>query len=159
MSYHADVWLTVGAAAPVIALAAVISKAETTDLRNKLFTTPFASPADTTDVNTMVYKTARWLNRLVTANILLQVAALATALLSLAAEHDQVPLAVPIVVEPLGILLLAMTGSIAITVRSAPARYAKLRNARAQFDELRKARLEAMREEEKREHQEGSDEK
>jgi hypothetical protein len=138
MSYHADVWLTVGAAAPVIALAAVVSKAETTDLRNKFFTSPFSSPADTTDVSAMMYTAARWLNWLVTLNILLQVAALATALLSLAAGRDQVPLAVPIVLEPLGILLLAMTGHAAITLRSAPGRYAKLRNARAQFAELKK---------------------
>jgi hypothetical protein len=154
MSYHADVWLTVGAAAPVIALAAVVSKAEATDLRNKSFTNPFSSPEDTTDVNAMVHQIARWLNRLVIVNILLQVAALATALLSLAAEHDQVPLAVPVVVEPLGILLLAMTGSMAITLRSAPDRYAKLRNARSQFEELRKARLKAMREEGKPQHPE-----
>jgi hypothetical protein len=151
MSYHADVWLTVGAAAPVIALAAVVSNAEAKDLRNKFPNSSFASPTETTDVNTMVHKAARWLNRLVTINILLQVGALATALLSLAAERDQVPLAVPIIVEPLGILLLAMTGSLAITLRSAPDRYAKLRDAHAQFAELRKARLDAIREAEERE--------
>lgn len=158
MSYHADFWLTVGAAAPVIALAAVISKAEAADLRNKFFTSPFSSPTEIRDVDTMMYKSAKWLNWLVIANLLLQVAALAIALLSLAVEHDQVPLVVPIVVEPLGLLLLAITGSAAITLRSAPDRYAKLRNARAQFDELRKARLEAMLEEEKRGHPEESNE-
>lgn len=159
MSYHADFWLTVGAAAPVIALAAVVSKAEAADLRDKFFTSPFSRPADIRDVDTIMYKSAKWLNWLVIANLLLQVAALAIALLSLAVEHDQVPLGVPIVVEPLGVLLLAMTGSAAITLRSAPDRYAKLRNARAQFDELRKARLGAMLEEEKRGHSEESNEK
>jgi len=149
MPYHPDVWLTVGAAAPVIALAAVVSKAEATDLRNKFFINPFSSPADTTEANVMVYRAARWLNRLVIVTVLLQAAALATALLSLAVDRDQVPLAVPIVVEPLGILLLAMTSSMAITLRSAPGRYARLRNAHSQFEELRKARLEAKRDEEK----------
>lgn len=158
MSYHAGVWLTVGAAAPVIALAAVVSKSEAAGLRNRFFTSPFSSPADTGDADVIVYRAARWLNWLITANLLLQATALAIALLSLAVERDQVPLVAPVIVEPLGLLLLAMTGSFAITLRSAPDRYAKLRDARAQFL-LRKARHEAMPGGDERQHPEGPNEK
>jgi hypothetical protein len=170
MSYHSEFWLAVGAAAPVIALAAVVSKAEVAYLRIKFFTSPFPILADSTDTRdekvaldndakALLYKWATLLNWLVNANLLMQVAAVAVALLSLAREQDQVPLLVLAVIEPLGVLLLAITGSSAISLRIAPEYIPKLTwffQAAPDTLPLRRAKIKAWLEEQKRRESGGS---
>jgi hypothetical protein len=116
MSYHEGFWLTVGAAASVIALATVVSFAEVLKARLAVYSTtrPDSSPdVDLWEWSHRLFVPAVRLGyggiSILLINGILQLAALAMALVSLADHNDDVPMIVPEIMAPLGIFLLLVS--------------------------------------------------
>jgi len=114
VSFHETFWVTVGAAAPVIALAGVVPFIDSLPLGDRAHT---AGPAGNTP-GARAYRLSSRLYTIAFINLMLQVAALFIALRSLADGHDAVPTVVAQITEPLGLLLLVVTGAMAIQLRS-----------------------------------------
>jgi hypothetical protein len=114
VTYHESFWIAVAAAAPVIALAAVVAFTDTARIGGVGQIRPADADPD-------LLKMVRWGiwggYGAGLVNVLLQAATLLLALLSLAAGHDQAPLIVAEITAPLGIFLLVMGGAIGAFLR------------------------------------------
>jgi hypothetical protein len=114
VAYHQNFWIAVAAAAPVIALAAVVAFTDTARVGGVGQIRPAGA-----DPNLL--KMVRWGiwggHAAGLVNVLLQAATLLLALLSLAAGHDQAPLIVAEITAPLGIFLLVVGGAIGAFLR------------------------------------------
>ncbi len=120
MSYHESFWVTIGAAAPVIALASTVSIADARVAREFLGTALYtrAPSPERTDVALRALRFNTLANLIGFANGFLQVVMLSLALYSLATVHDQTPLIIPGIAVPLGFFLLFAGSLIAASVRS-----------------------------------------
>lgn len=124
MAYHEAFWVTTGTAAPVIALASIVSTADALGARD-FFTRvlPGIRPktADQQDwLDRMVTRVLRlnsWVYLAATVNGFLQMAALTFALTVLALGRDWVSPVVAEVTVPLGVLLLLVTSTLTVRVR------------------------------------------
>jgi hypothetical protein len=123
VSFHESFWVTVGAAAPVIALASVVSIADLLAARDQISRSlPTPSPAlDSGWLNSAITragKLAIWAYLVGIINGALQMVALAMALQSLADGNNVVPTIVPGIVAPLGIFLLLVSTSMTVSLRT-----------------------------------------
>jgi hypothetical protein len=120
--------VTVGAAAPVIALAAVVSLTDILGSRRfyVIASLPDLLPSGKDDralytraVIARGVRRSRLAYPAVLANMALQAAMLAAALYSLAQRDDSIPPLLAVIAEPLGVLLLSGIGALAIRLQSA----------------------------------------
>jgi len=137
VSYHESFWLTIGAAAPVIALAIIVSLADSFDMRVffKIASFPERLPAGDDSLASFYRKVIRKSRRrggqvyaLGLTNMALQAAMLAVALYSLAQRHDTIPLLLAVIVEPLGVLALAWASLGTIRMHSARRNFEEYRH-------------------------------
>ena len=122
MSFHESFWVTVGAAAPVIALASVVSIADLMGARDQISRNlPTPSPAlDNAWLDSAVTRAGRlliWAYLVGVINGALQMVTLSMALQSLADGNNVVPTIVPGIVAPLGIFLLLVSISMTASLR------------------------------------------
>jgi hypothetical protein len=125
--YHDSLWVTVGAAAPVIALAAIVSvsdfsgaQATLRDAAYKHTDTYTGQPAKTPTGEAVWSVLTYWRrigNSIAGINIALQMAMLAVALVSLSDTSNLVSPIVPEIVLPLGVFLLFWSTRVAILMR------------------------------------------
>jgi hypothetical protein len=113
VAYHEAFWIAVAAAAPVVALAAIVAY---TDLGRIIGRRPEPGRANPASFKTLAEvlvtgMAVAWIN------VVLQAVTLLLALLSLAADHDQAPLIIAEITTPLGIFLLLVSGVIGGTLR------------------------------------------
>jgi hypothetical protein len=113
---HESFWIAVAAAAPVIALAAIVAL---TDTARAAGLDRYAPDGADPDLIRAAQKLLRSGYAAGLVNIVLQAVTLLLALLSLAAGHDQAPLIVAEITAPFGIFLLFAGGMIAIALRIA----------------------------------------
>jgi hypothetical protein len=128
--YHETFWVTVGTAAPVIALATVVSLPELISMRRLYILAEIANagtvdPADYSDIARFWQRDLRsrvtasgLLTLLGVANLLLQALTLAAALSCLALRSDDIPLLAPVIIEPIGVLTLAATSAAVLSLKS-----------------------------------------
>ena len=122
MSFHESFWVTVGAAAPVIALASVVSIADLMGTRDQIsrnLPTP-SSARDSAWLDSAITRAGKlliWAYLVAVINGALQMVALSIALQSLADGNNVVPTILPGVVAPLGILLLLVSISMTVKLR------------------------------------------
>jgi hypothetical protein len=104
MTFHADYWVAVAAAAPVIALATVVAYGETLN--------PMATfRRSTRYVHRRGYRMTRRLTALLTVIMILQAGTLFDALQSLAADHNASPIWFATLAETFGLVaLFGITG-------------------------------------------------
>jgi hypothetical protein len=122
VSFHESFWVTVGAAAPVIALASVVSIADLMGARDQISRNlPTPSPAlDNAWLDSAVTRAGRlliWAYLIGVINGALQMVTLSMALQSLADGNNVVPTIVPGIVAPLGIFLLLVSISMTASLR------------------------------------------
>jgi hypothetical protein len=146
---HESFWVTVGTAAPVIALAAIVASADMRGTANdfvehwvsNLQHAPSGASKDKfrQGVERELYRgflSYRWAVRATTVNIVLQAATLSLALGSLAVGRDLVPLLIPLVMADLGIVLLVVSSRLILRLtdflwRSKPATVGEWFNVQA----------------------------
>ena len=122
MSFHESFWVTVGAAAPVIALASVVSIADLMGARDQIsrnLPTP-SSALDSAWLDSAVTRAGRlliWAYLVGVTNGAMQMVALSVALQSLADGNNVVPTIIPGIVAPLGIFLLLVSVSMTVSLR------------------------------------------
>lgn len=112
MSFHENLWVATAAAAPVIALAAVIVASDMFNGQRQLARTAF--PAGHAE------KVARLLNGqlwVVALTLALQVSMLLEALWCLAAGYDRWSIVAPVIAEPLGVVLLLASAIVTSRLR------------------------------------------
>ena len=115
VSFHESFWVAIGAAAPVIALAAIVAFTDT----GRTWADWLRDQRDKNDEDIKQGYVMLWTGSVAgLVNVLLQVVTLVLALLSLAASHDRVPLIVAEIMAPLGIFLLLVNGIVIILIRS-----------------------------------------
>lgn len=118
MTFHENFWITVGAAAPVVALAAVVSFTDgirVVESVNDLGRTAKVDwPTKNAERGVTVLASLFVISA---ANIILQVVALALALTALAQGHNSVAPVLLVVGEPLSVLLLLVTGILTAWLR------------------------------------------
>lgn len=102
MTFHADFWVVVGTASPVIALAAVISITDA--LSTRTVSLPAGRGRRQRRVESPIAAVPYALSAL---DVMLQCAVLWMALDSLANEQNAVPIVIPIVAEVVGLAMLA----------------------------------------------------
>ena len=118
MAFHEGFWLVAGTAAPVVALAAVVTLGET--LRENIASIAEAMPLLDAQVNsadrlkgsrltTTTIRATKQLYAVGLSNVLLQAALLAVSLVSLADDANLVPPWIAIVAAVGGLLLLAFS--------------------------------------------------
>lgn len=113
MAYHEGFWIAVAAAAPVVALAAIVAFADIAGISGGR-----RGPPDTDSRIISIGRGVLWSGYAAgLVNVLLQAVMLLLALLSLAAGHDQAPLIIAEIMAPLGILLLLIAGMLAVLER------------------------------------------
>lgn len=122
MSFHESFWVTVGAAAPVLALASVVSITDLMGARDQISRSlPTSSPArDSARLDSTITRAGRlliWAYLVAVINGALQMVALSMALQSLADGNNVVPPIVAGIVAPLGILLLLVSISMTVKLR------------------------------------------
>lgn len=114
VAYHVDLWVATAAAAPVIALAGVLSASDWVGGIRQLGRSAHTSlPA-----RDQIMRTANQQKWLIIANLALQIWMLYIALFSLATTQDRSPAAIPVIVEPTGILLLVGTSLLNARIRA-----------------------------------------
>lgn len=110
---HDSFWVVAGAAAPVIALAEIVSLGDAAQGRTETLVTLLAVSKEKEqhylDETKPVDKRRRRATRTGQLNMLLQVAILALALASLAVSRDVVPLVIVTIVQPIGLFLLLVS--------------------------------------------------
>jgi hypothetical protein len=123
VSFHESFWVTVGVAAPVVALASVVSIADLMGARDQVsrsLRTP--SPALDSDwLDSEFIRAGRLAIGAYLVGIIngaLQMVALSLALQSLADGRNVVPTTVPQVMAPLGIFLLLVSISMTASLRT-----------------------------------------
>jgi hypothetical protein len=123
VSFHESFWVTVGAAAPVVALASVVSIADLMGARDQISRNlPTPSPALDSDwLDSEFIRAGRLLIGAYLVGIIngaLQMVALSMALQSLADGNNVVPTIVPRITVPLGIFLLLVSISMTASLRT-----------------------------------------
>jgi len=111
---HESFWVVVGTAAPVIALAAIVAFTDIARVAGEV-ADKFSDWDPKTRDSARRQLILGYLVGLI--NVVMQAAAVILALLSLAASHDQVPLIVLEITTSLGIILLAVSGLITVSLR------------------------------------------
>lgn len=127
VAYHDSLWVTVGAAAPVIALAAIVAVSDLSGAQGTLrdiayrYVDPITREPDQGPTGAAVWYVLtswrRWGNSFAGINIALQMAMLAVALVSLSNTSNLVSPIVPEIVLPLGVFLLFMSTRVANLIR------------------------------------------
>jgi hypothetical protein len=113
VTYHESFWIAVAAAAPVVALAAIVAFTDIAGISGGR-----RAPGDTDPDVIKLGRRLLWSGYATgLGNVLLQAVMLLLALLSLAAGHDQAPLIVAEVTTPLGVLLLLVASVLAVLER------------------------------------------
>ena len=122
MSFHEPFWVTVGAAAPVVALASVVSIADLMGARDQLSRSLRAPPALASDwLDSEFIRAGRLAIGAYLVGIIngaLQMVTLSVALQSLADGDNAVPTIVPRIIAPLGIFLLLVSISMTVSLRT-----------------------------------------
>ena len=123
MSFHESFWVTVGAAAPIIALASVVSIADLMGARDRVSPNlPTRSSALGDDwLDSELIRAGRlliWAYLVGVVNGALQMVTLSIALQSLADGSNVVPTIVPRIMVPLGIFLLLVSTSMTVSLRT-----------------------------------------
>jgi hypothetical protein len=119
VSYREAFWLATSAAAPVIALAAVVAVPDATDIRDATG----GALMDRAEENAPVFfarklaRTGTALHRAALTNLLVQAGLLAVSLTALAIGGDVVPPWVAIVLAVGGVLILAWTAMTGVALR------------------------------------------
>jgi hypothetical protein len=116
--YHENFWVAVAAAAPVIALASVISATDALRMYDD-----FERPADIAEEawpDKLARQGIRWLWVLMTVtglNLVVEGFALVFALISLANGYNQIPPVIPAIGVPAGIALVVISGVLTIDLK------------------------------------------
>ncbi len=125
MTYHESLWVAAAAAAPVIALASVVSFTEAHSRQVILVRERMGGRAATPHRRPDPAISAKPTTNLITAldlvsgaNMFLQVLVLNAALMSLALNHDNAPLRLPIWGEPGGLALVIIGGYLSANLRA-----------------------------------------
>lgn len=123
VSFHESFWVTVGAAAPVIALASVVSIADLMGARDRVsHNLPIPSPTLNSEwLDSEFIRAGRLLIGAYLVGIIngaLQMVALSMALQSLADSDNVVPTIIPRIMVPLGIFLLLVSISMTVSLRT-----------------------------------------
>jgi hypothetical protein len=121
VSFHESFWVTVGAAAPVIALASVVSIADLMGARDRISRNLPTPALDSDWLDSEFIRAGRlliWAYLIGIINGALQMVALSMALQSLADGNSVVPTIVPGILVPLGIFLLLVSTSITVSLRT-----------------------------------------
>ena len=106
MTYHDSFWIAAAAAAPIIALASIVSARR-----------PEGKPLEIPEADRRRANTrAGWLGLVHFVNLSLQLVVLSCAFLSLAWQRDALPPALLMWVEPIGLVLLITGSYIAISL-------------------------------------------
>ena len=124
MAFHESFWVTVGAAAPIIALASVVSIADLMGARDRV--SPSLSPPSSSVLgddwlDSELIRAGRlliWAYLVGVVNGALQLVTLSMALQSLADGSEVVPTIVPRIMVPLGIFLLLVSTSMTVSLRT-----------------------------------------
>ena len=122
MPFHEFFWVTVGVAAPVIALASVVSIADLMGARDRVSRNlPTPSAPDSDWLDSEFIRAGRLIFGAYLVGIIngaLQMVALSIALESLADGNNVVPTIIPQIMVPLGILLLLVSISMTVSLRT-----------------------------------------
>jgi hypothetical protein len=117
MAYHESLWLATAAAAPVIALASVVSFNDSLRALTTRFNYSYKTSSALESQLRWRQTAAVWLWFLATVNLAIQATMLLTALGSLARNRDILAATDPAIVEPASLLLLIFSGCLTVLVR------------------------------------------
>lgn len=123
MAFHESFWVTVGAAAPIIALASVVSIADLMGARDRVSPNLLPSSSVPGDdwLDSELIRAGRlliWAYLVGVVNGALQMVTLSMALQSLADGSNVVPTIVPRIMVPLGVFLLLVSTSMTVSLRT-----------------------------------------
>jgi LytS/YehU family sensor histidine kinase len=123
MAFHESFWVTVGTAAPIIALASVVSIADLMGARDRVSPNLSSSSSVQGDdwLDSELIRAGRlliWAYLVGVVNGALQMVTLSIALQSLADGSNVVSTIVPRIIVPLGIFLLLVSTSMTVSLRT-----------------------------------------